>query len=113
MSPLSNHAKGTYIAPELSAFAEAYIPDMRSYSSQASHWLDNHVLNVMLRGSWKPPLSTCVFNFLRGSTIAVWLTNEELKSVDVDLSFVETGGILVAIPAWPDAVCCGRSQTTR
>lgn len=68
MSPLSNHAKDTYIAPELSLFTEADIPDMRSHSSQSPHWLDNHVLNVMLRGSWNPPLSTYVFNFLRRAT---------------------------------------------
>jgi len=70
MSPLTNHAKDTYIAPELSGFTQAAIPDMQGHASQASHWLDNHVLNVMLRGSWKPPLSTYVFNFLRRATNA-------------------------------------------
>lgn len=68
MSPLTNHAKDTYIAPELSDFTQAAIPDMQGHASQASHWLDNHVLNVMLRGSWKPPLSTYVINFLRRAT---------------------------------------------
>jgi len=65
MSPLTNDAKNEYIAPELSGFTKADIPDMGIHSSQAIHWLDNHVLNVMLRGSWTPPLSTYVFNFLR------------------------------------------------
>ena len=70
MSPLTNHAKDSYIAPELSGFTHAVIPDMQGHASQASHWLDNHVLNVMLRGSWKRPLSTYVFNFLRRATNA-------------------------------------------
>jgi hypothetical protein len=68
MTPLTNHAKDSYIAPELSNFTEAAIPDMGSHAGQVSHWLDNHVLNVMLRGSWEPPLSTYVFNFLRRAT---------------------------------------------
>jgi len=78
MSPLSNHAKDSYIAPGLSGFTQAAIPDMRSHASQASHWLDNHVLNVMLRGSWKPPLSTYVFNFLRRATNS-FLTHEAAR----------------------------------
>ena len=70
MSPLSYHAKDTYIAPELSLFTKADIPDMRSHSNQSPHWLDNHILNVMLRGTWIPPLSTYVFNFLCRATNA-------------------------------------------
>ncbi len=70
MSPLTNHAKDTFIAPELSGFTQADIPDMSRHSSQSSHWLGNHVLNIMLRGSWTPPLSAYVFNFLRRATYA-------------------------------------------
>ncbi len=56
MSPLTSCAKDKYIAPELSGFTKADIPDMGIHSGQAIHWLDNHVLNVMLRGSWTPPV---------------------------------------------------------
>lgn len=70
MSPLTNHVKDTYIAPELSVFTAADVPDMGSHSSQSAHWLDNHILNILFRGAWTPPLSTYVFNFLRRGTYA-------------------------------------------
>lgn len=83
MTPLSNHAKNTYIAPQLSEFTQATIPDMSSHSSQSCHWLGNHVLNIMLRGAWTPPLSVYVFNFLRRATNA-FLEHERARRASLE-----------------------------
>lgn len=87
MSPLSNYAKDTFIAPGLSGFTQADIPDMSRHSSQSSQWLDNHVLNIMLRGSWSPPLSAYVFNFLRRAAYAFHEHDEARRASLSSLAF--------------------------
>lgn len=62
--PLSNEAKDKYVAPEISAFTKADMPDVSSAPEQG-HWLNNYVLNAMRRGDFPDPARQFVFNYLR------------------------------------------------
>ncbi len=62
---LSNFAKDAYIAPGVSAFTHAEIPDMSSYASQSKHWISNFFLNSMLRANIKAPYRAYLFNYFR------------------------------------------------
>lgn len=53
----------------MSAFTRAEIPDMSSVPEQA-HWLNNYVLNAMLRGDFGEVIRPFVFNFLRRTVAA-------------------------------------------
>jgi hypothetical protein len=50
----SANAMDKYIAPELSAFTSASIPDMAQFDAEQEHWLGNHLLNSVLRGGSSP-----------------------------------------------------------
>jgi hypothetical protein len=51
----SDYAIDHFIAPGLSAFEQADIPDLRAKYDQHMHWLSNHFLNSLLRGSFSAP----------------------------------------------------------
>jgi hypothetical protein len=62
---ISKRVLERYIAPGISEFESADIPDMREYDSQSTYWVTNHFLNNMLRGSLKLPAAAYVHNYLR------------------------------------------------
>ena len=67
---LSNYAKDKFIAPFMSAFLSADIPDMSSSCDQSGHWISNFVLNTMLRTNIASPFKQYLFNYLRRAEAA-------------------------------------------
>lgn len=65
MSPFTSFVLDKYIAPGVSSFTAAQIPDMSKHDSQSSHWVANHFLNSVLGGSFEHPVSAYVHNYLR------------------------------------------------
>lgn len=58
----SKHILNKFLAPNVSEFRHAEIPDM---SDEASAWLSKFFLNSVLRGSYTDPFRQYVFNYLR------------------------------------------------
>jgi hypothetical protein len=58
----SNYALDYYVAPEISAFDQADIPDLRERYDQHSYWLSNHFLNSLLRGAFATPFRQYAIN---------------------------------------------------
>jgi hypothetical protein len=52
------------IAPGVSAFKVAEIPDMSSWVKESKHWVANYFLNSFT-GSFAPPMNAYAYNFLR------------------------------------------------
>lgn len=53
-----------YIAPGISEFNSAEIPDLRQFHDQHSFWLQNHFLNSLLSAAYKVPFGQYAFNAL-------------------------------------------------
>lgn len=68
--PFSNYFLDKFIAPGVSEFTEAEIPDMSNHDPQTKVWLANYVLNSGLRGNFTSPGNAYAFNYLRRSTAA-------------------------------------------
>jgi hypothetical protein len=66
----TSYAKDKFIAPFMSQFTDADIPDMSQFSSEASCWISNFILNSMLLANLKDPKRQFVFNFLRRAEAA-------------------------------------------
>lgn len=58
----SNYAIERYITPGMTTFDHADIPDFRGQYGQHLHWLSNHFLNSMLRGSFETPFRQYAIN---------------------------------------------------
>jgi len=54
-----------YLAPGISSFTRAEIPDLCEPFPQASHWLANHFVNTVLRAKFKEQWRQVVLAFLR------------------------------------------------
>ena len=61
----SDYSTDKYIAPEMSRFTLAEIPDMSEVDPQQDYWLPNYILNTILSVSVPTPLRQQWFNFLR------------------------------------------------
>jgi hypothetical protein len=61
----SDHALDTFVAPELSKFTEASIPDVSTYNQSREWWVRNFFLNSMLRVTVASPYRQYMLNFLR------------------------------------------------
>jgi hypothetical protein len=68
--PLSNWSKDIFVAPEMSKFTEASIPDMSTTDDQQEHWLGNFILNNLLSTRFVSPIRQQMYNFLRRSHAA-------------------------------------------
>jgi hypothetical protein len=53
------------VAPGMSAFTAAKIPEIAPRHPEAEHWLANYTLNAMLRGRFRRPADQYAFNALR------------------------------------------------
>ena len=62
MTRFAKHVLDTFLAPHVSNFRRAEIPDM---SCESSLWLSKFFLNSVLRRSYADPFRQYVFNFLR------------------------------------------------
>lgn len=54
-----------YMAPGISDFKTADIPDISKSYDQSHYWLTNYILNSILRGDYGLPFKSYAFNFLR------------------------------------------------
>lgn len=61
----SAHHLNKNIAPEITKFTKADIPDLDTHFPQAKYWLQNHFLNVSFRGTFKAPARQVTFGYLR------------------------------------------------
>ncbi len=62
MTRFAKHILDKFLAPYVSNFRSAEIPEM---SDESSSWLSKYFLNSVLRGSYADPFRQFVFNFLR------------------------------------------------
>jgi hypothetical protein len=79
----------THIAPGVSAFTLAEIPDMTTWSKESSHWIANFFLNSAFSGSFAPPMNAYAYNFLRRAQYA--FSEHELARRST-LAFIAGGG---------------------
>jgi hypothetical protein len=56
-----------YVAPNITEFVSADIADLRPEFAEWKHWITNHFLNNVLRGSFKEPWRQYAVNFIRRS----------------------------------------------
>lgn len=75
-----------HIAPGISDFTEANIPDLRGDYDQAEYWLTNHFLNNALRTSFNPPIKQYVQNYIFRAEVLFRLYHE---ARDVTLDYLE------------------------
>jgi hypothetical protein len=59
-----------HIAPSVSTFTSAEIPDMSSWSNESSHWIANYILNSAFSASFAPPMNAYAYNYLRRAQYA-------------------------------------------
>ena len=79
----------THIAPGVSTFTVADIPDMTTWSKESSHWIANFFLNSALNASFKPPMNAYAYNFLRRAQYAF---SEHHLARESTLAFITGGG---------------------
>jgi hypothetical protein len=70
MGRFSDYVRDRFIAPGVSAFDTAEIPDMSAYDPESKHWVANYFLNSVLRGKLTPPANAYVYNYLRRAEAA-------------------------------------------
>jgi hypothetical protein len=68
--PLSDWSKDNFVAPNMSKFTEAAIPDMSSTDDQQEYWLANFILNNLLGTRFGSPVRQQIYNFPRRSHAA-------------------------------------------
>lgn len=88
MARFSDHVRDTFIAPGVSDFNTAEVPDMSTYDPESSHWVANHFLNSVLRGKLKPPTNAHVYNYLRRAEAAF---SEHEQARQATLTFLTSG----------------------
>ncbi len=86
---LTAHAKDTYIAPGVSKFVCAAIPDMSHLRAESSHWIPSYILNVIVRAEEASPEREYRLNFLRRAVIAD--TEYDLARTST-LAFLDSSG---------------------
>jgi hypothetical protein len=59
-----------YIAPGVSTFTSADIPDMSSWAKESRHWIGNFFLNSAFSASFAPEMKAYAYNFLRRTQFA-------------------------------------------
>jgi hypothetical protein len=68
--PLSSWVLDKYMAPQISKFTVASIPDMTELDDQQEHWLYNFILNNLAQRTLVTPIGQQMYNFLRRSHAA-------------------------------------------
>lgn len=77
-----------HIAPQVSMFTTASIPDMSNWAKESRSWTANFFLNSVLRAAFKPPMNAYAFNFLRRVQFA--FVEHDLARADT-LDFLANG----------------------
>lgn len=71
MSAQFSHAiLNKHIAPGVSDFVTADIPDMSTWAKESQHWIANFFLNSAFTACFAPPMNAYAFNFLRRAQFA-------------------------------------------
>jgi hypothetical protein len=78
-----------HIAPGVSTFTKADIPDMSSWSKESPHWIANFFLNSTFSASFAPPMNAYAYNFLRRAQYAF---AEHYLARESTLAFLASGG---------------------
>jgi len=76
------------IAPGISAFTSAEIPDAMQFSKECSHWVANYFLNCTLRARFAPPMNAYAYNYLRRTQQAF---AEHRAARECTLAFLASG----------------------
>ena len=85
----SSHMLERYIAPGISAFTSADIPDMSDHDPESSYWVANHFLSSIFRAGYHLPMGAHIQHYLRRSEAAF---AEHARAREATLSFLEAGG---------------------
>lgn len=80
-----------HIAPGVSSFTTAEIPDMSTWAKESPHWIAHFFLNSAFTAAFKPPMNAFAFNFLRRAQFA-FLEHRHARSMTLD--FLSGGGQL-------------------
>jgi hypothetical protein len=72
-----------FLAPGISEFTSAEIPDLAQSYPQASHWVSNHFLNNVLRGHFKDRWRQVVLAYIRRAQNA-FLSYQEARQMTLD-----------------------------
>jgi hypothetical protein len=86
--PFSRYFLDKFVAPGISDFTSAEIPDVSEYDPESKFWLANFVLNSGLRGTFDPPDNAYAYNYLR-RTVAAFSEHEEARQAT--LAFLSSG----------------------
>ena len=78
-----------HIAPEVSLFTEAEIPDMSNWEKEAPSWIANFFLNSAFTATFKPPMNAYAFNYLRRAQ-AAYIEHKQAR--DATYAFLQNGG---------------------
>jgi hypothetical protein len=82
----SAYVLNRYIAPDVSDFTSAEIPDMSAYDKESQHWVANFFLNSLLRGEYPAPVGSYMYNYFRRAEAAFREHSEARKAT---LHFLE------------------------
>lgn len=80
--------RDTHIAPGVSAFTAADIPDMSGYAKESPHWVANFFLNSAFTAKFKYPMDAYSYNYLRRAQFAFI---EHALARDATLKFLQGG----------------------
>jgi len=101
---MSDDARDRYIAPDISRFTSTTIPDVSKAHSQQQHWLNNYILNTMLRVQMSDPDRQRLFNFLRRVQAAFQTYAAGREATLAYLHKRETSHYMEAINDWEACV---------
>jgi hypothetical protein len=95
------------MAPEMSKFTSATLPDLSAIDSEQEHWLANYILNSIMRVTVQSPDRQRLFNFLRRShsafeeyAVARELTLTYLAEPEKKLGYLKAMGHWEALLAY-------------
>jgi hypothetical protein len=77
------------IAPGVSSFTHADIPDMSTWAAESPYWIANFFLNSVCTATFKPPMNAYAFNFLRRAQAAF---SQHQLARESTLAFLRSGG---------------------
>jgi hypothetical protein len=80
--------RDNHIAPGVSSFTSAEIPDMSVYSKESPHWVANFFLNSAFTSRFKAPMDAYAYNYLRRAQFAF---TEHALAREVTLRFLQGG----------------------
>lgn len=79
----------SHIAPGVSIFTEADIPDMSNYAKESKYWIANFFLNSAFNAKFAYPMNAYAYNFLRRAQLAF---SEHQLARQSTLAFLGSGG---------------------